>query len=365
MPSPADYAFSLDDLEVYEGGTVSSADHGAEDFVSTVQPDKRASDSCADITGHDEVFRLVRENEYNDALQLLDALPEMWMARDEEGHSLLHWSALMGNLEFVKKALKRDVPADAKANNKQTPLMWAIVNGHVSIVRELLAKTADVRSADSLGATPLMIAAQHPSSTRYQLILVLLEHGTLEILNDTDLNGCTTAHWSAYKGDLTALKLMVEFRADLQVLDKRSMLPLHRAVHGGQPTVIQYLIESRSDPKQRTSDGQDCFDLARRNRYILRLLAGDHRQQERRDEDPVEIFLRGADAQWLLPYYHSMNEVLLQVRSCQAPEDLRNQEECDFGEVEPFHAPENVSFDRAFSMALGSQSHSRMSSDGL
>jgi ankyrin repeat protein len=273
-----------------------------------------------------QVFRALRERRPVLALELLAASPHLWTATDHYGNSLLHWGALLGDGSFVAEALEHDVFTDARSNNQQTPLMWAITKGHVKVVRQLLEANANIRVKDSLGATPLTIAAQHPSATRYQLMLLLMESGTEELLNDVDYQGCTAAHWSAYKGDLTGLKLLVEFRADLQVLDNSKMLPLHRAVYACKPNVVPYLIESRSDPLQCILDGRNCLDMARKDPLMISVLQGEAEatKPQKENVDAWETLLGT-----LGTYVHYGASVLDTVHrnTCQNPHDLTKFED--------------------------------------
>lgn len=111
----------------------------------------------SESVAHLSVFQAVREKRFADAVGMLDFCPQLWISRDDSGHSLAHWGALAGNDAFVVNALSHNCPVDARAENKQTPLMWAIINGHVAVVRRLLETEADIKIADSLGASPLMI----------------------------------------------------------------------------------------------------------------------------------------------------------------------------------------------------------------
>lgn len=317
---PPAHPTTADLLQIDAASTVAS-DHG-EIACDAPKPGEAAAQAQVDI------FQAIRESDLSIARELLEVYPQHWTARDEAGHSCLHWTALLGNCDFVADALRHCCPVDAIANNKQTPLMWAIVKGHTPVVRQLIEAEADVRSADSLGATPLMIAAQHPSATRYQLMLLLLERGKDELFIDADYQGCTTAHWSAYKGDLTALKLIVEFKADLQVLDNAQMLPLHRAVYGSQPIVVTYLLESLSDPSQQVKDGRNCFDMADNNLLLLSRLNGEPEDADGQAQsvDPVEALLGNLNASWLVPYYHHAS-TMFELQTCQAsPANLQIHE---------------------------------------
>lgn len=210
----------------------------------------------------EDIFLLARQQNFEVALKFLEAYPEFWHSQDEDGHSLLHWAALVGNKDFVLAGLAQNVPVDCVAKNFQTPMMWAVLRGHVPVARILLAAKASLTAKDSLGATALMIAVQHKS---YPSILLLMHRGRhipAQLLAEGDKNGCTAAHWAAYKGDLTALKLLHYFKADLQVLDTAKMLPLHRAVCASQFSVVEFLVEQKCDPQARNHEGKSCLDIA-------------------------------------------------------------------------------------------------------
>lgn len=206
-----------------------------------------------------EVFLLARQQNFGEMLKLLELCPQHWTAQDDDGHSLLHWSSLVGNTEIAKLVVEKGCPVDIRASNKQTPLMWASLRGHVPVARYLLSVKADLRAQDSLGATPLIIAIQHKS---YSSMLLLINRGKQSILTDSDRNGCTSAHWAAYKGDIMALKLLDYFEADLLSLDGQRMYPIHRAVRASQHQLLEFLIERKSDPMHRNADGKTCLDLA-------------------------------------------------------------------------------------------------------
>jgi hypothetical protein len=175
---------------------------------------------------------------------------------------LLHWAALVGNKDFVKLALEKGIPVDTSATNLQTPLMWAVLRGHTATARVLLESKAEIRAKDSLGATALIIAIQHAC---YLSMLLLIHRGggdKVPLMADNDKNGCSSAHWAAYKGDLTALRLLEYFGADMLALDGQSMQPLHRAVFGSQGQVVEFLVERKADPMLRNSDGKNCLDIA-------------------------------------------------------------------------------------------------------
>jgi len=217
-------------------------------------PEQREHDRQAQ-----EVLQHARQRRLGAALEALERRPALWGARDGEAHSLLHWGALMGNVDFVRCGIAMGCPVDAQAHNGQTPLMWAVLKGHLPVVRALLDAGANPHAKDSQGATSLVLAVQHKC---HGCMLVLMRRGGEKLLADRDKNGCTVAHWAAFKGDVQALKLLGYFDVDLRPLDYSKMSPLHRAVRARQHEVVKFLVEEGCDPSQRNAQGASCHDIA-------------------------------------------------------------------------------------------------------
>ena len=58
--------------------------------------------------------------------------------RDEQGYSVFHWAALLGDLDAAKWLLESHADPDAKATNLHTPLFMACQRGNIDIVLLLL-----------------------------------------------------------------------------------------------------------------------------------------------------------------------------------------------------------------------------------
>jgi len=76
-------------------------------------------------------------------------------AKDNTGHTPLHWAAIEGHVDVVRVLLDRGANPNAKNNTGHTPLHNAAYFGHVEIVKLLLERGANPRIADNGGHIPL------------------------------------------------------------------------------------------------------------------------------------------------------------------------------------------------------------------
>eukprot|EP00397_Hematodinium_sp_SG-2012_P003660 GEMP01003668.1.p1 GENE.GEMP01003668.1~~GEMP01003668.1.p1 ORF type:complete len:620 (+),score=99.10 GEMP01003668.1:165-2024(+) len=212
-------------------------------------------------------FVLARSGEFGKLLEAYRTNPKILELRDEENHGFVHWAALFGDTEFLESVLPDGWPVDIRAGNKQTPLMWAALRGHITAMKILLQYGADIYAEDSLGASAIILAIQH----REHKAFLLLCFQDKKCLNSKDASGCSLMHWAAYKGDMAALKLLAYFNSDFTLLDKAGMTPLHRAVSAAQLQACDWLITTKKlDPYVRNNDAENCFDIGNKsdNGYV-------------------------------------------------------------------------------------------------
>lgn len=92
------------------------------------------------------------------------------------------------------------------------------------VVQVLLLAGVGVNAADLKGLTPLMTACMYGRTATAAYLLGMNAQNHL-----TDINGDTALHWSAYKGHVDLMRLLMYSGVHLQKTDNFGSTPLHLA----------------------------------------------------------------------------------------------------------------------------------------
>ncbi|KXZ42426.1 hypothetical protein GPECTOR_147g10 [Gonium pectorale] len=123
-------------------------------------------------------------------------------------------------------------------------------NGHLEVVKELLAKGANVNAATEFGWTPLRAAA---SKGHLKLVKELLAAGA--DVKSVEEKERAPLHDAAYKGHLEVVKELLAAGADVHAVDEEVGTPLHVAASKGHLEVVKELLAAKgADVKAATWD---------------------------------------------------------------------------------------------------------------
>ncbi|KAL8530372.1 hypothetical protein ACS0TY_007418 [Phlomoides rotata] len=123
-------------------------------------------------------------------------------------YKVLHAAAGMGEFEVCKFLVEEmGVDIDVKTDRGDTPLLLAIVGGHVGIAKYLIERGADITMTDSVGFTALHCALLHANK---ELLIMLLEKGA-DI--EADSVGGTPLHCAAKLGSPDIVNFLLENNA--------------------------------------------------------------------------------------------------------------------------------------------------------
>lgn len=187
--------------------------------------------------------------------------------RTEEGQfSLSERPSSLGPLNVSTSARKQ---TESRKSFKAAPINSAAENGHIEIVKLLLANGADITVQDAKGWTPLNSAAW---GGHLEVVKLLLENGA-------DFTVPSNDYWTplvvaAYHGHLSVVQLLLEKGADIIASTEDGWTPLNSAARGGHLEVVKLLLENGADMTVQDADGWTPLNSAAREGHeeVVKLL---------------------------------------------------------------------------------------------
>ncbi|KAI0124539.1 SPX domain-containing protein [Hypoxylon sp. NC0597] len=164
---------------------------------------------------------------------------------DVYGRVPLHYASMHGRLDMLELLLQADpTTIDLIDHDNFTPLIHAIIHGHLACVQRLLATSSRLDPVSETDHIPLNLACEHGS---LDIVKLLLEHGA-KILPDAE--GLYPQHLVARSGQAPQLlRLLQEHGADLDQIDKLyGWTPLVHAASEGNVPVLEELLNVGADP---------------------------------------------------------------------------------------------------------------------
>ena len=141
-----------------------------------------------------------------------------------------------GTVEDVRFFVeKQGVSVQAKNNDGNTPLHWAIGNSRVEIAKFLVSQGADVNAKNNDGCTPLFFAKN------VDVANILVSQGA--DVNAKKHDGFTPLHFASHAGRVEVAKCLVAAGADVNAKLKNGsdFTPLDFAQAKENTAMVQYL----------------------------------------------------------------------------------------------------------------------------
>jgi ankyrin repeat protein len=177
------------------------------------------------------------------------------------GSTALMFAGQEGHLEVVKMLLAAGARVnDANANDGTTALMYAAWEGHIDVV-ELLVGWQGIKlgQTDFDGNTALHVAA---FNNKRDVLLCLLEAGAQ--VNHVDAtDGSTALILAVEEGHIGIVRLLVRWEGiDFGQTDSGGYTALHVAAYSNKPEVVASLLGARADRRCVEQKGRTALALA-------------------------------------------------------------------------------------------------------
>lgn len=188
----------------------------------------------------------------------------------------LHIASLLGHLTVVRILLDKGADISIQDSQGYTALHLVVYQGNKKVARLLLDRGADVAARSVSGYTALRCAA---ASGRKEVVELLLDRGA--DIAASDMDGSTALHNAAFRGHRDVVELLLDRGADIMASDIDGSTALYDAAASGRKEVVEVLLDRGAD-------------IAAQNEYGNTVL---HGAASRGRGETVKLLLeRGADA---------------------------------------------------------------------
>ncbi|XP_036040109.1 ankyrin repeat domain-containing protein 7-like [Onychomys torridus] len=182
----------------------------------------------------------------------------------------IHKAASMGDIDTVKSFVSRGIFVTEQIDWKyRTALHFACVYGHPEVVAFLVENSCEISPKDIKDATPLIKAAQ---CRQTECLDILLKCGA-----DPDIMDChdnTALHYAVYNGDVKTAAKLLEYRANIEAINKNKITPLLLALKQNKEKMAEFLINKGANTKSCDFLGRSTLMYAVRcgSELIIKLL---------------------------------------------------------------------------------------------
>ncbi|KAG2485469.1 hypothetical protein HYH03_015845 [Edaphochlamys debaryana] len=248
---------------------------GVEQRIGREEQARRDAEEIARRQKEEQATREAEEHERRpnkEQEQRLEAGLELLAAVKNE-----HWDTAM---ELLAAAVKPDL--EAVDEEGRTALIFASRDGHLEVVKALLAAGARVEAADEDGSTPLMHASRHG---HLEVVKALLAAGAR--VEAASKDGCTPLMYASCDGNLEVVKALLAAGARVEAADEEGRTALMFASSDRTLEVVKALLAAGARVEAADEEGRTALMLASRDRTLemVKALLAAGARVEAADED--------------------------------------------------------------------------------
>uniref|UniRef100_A0AAY4E6X1 Euchromatic histone-lysine N-methyltransferase 2 n=1 Tax=Denticeps clupeoides TaxID=299321 RepID=A0AAY4E6X1_9TELE len=212
-------------------------------------------------------------------IMLMEGIDPAYQADSQSRRSALHAAAQKGLLEVCYLLVQAGAKVDAQDKTLRTPLLEAIVNNHIDVVKFLIQSGACVYHVVSEdGSTGLHHAAKlgnldvvnlllgtgqvdvnAQDSGGWTPIIWAAEHRHIDVIRE--MNVCL--HWASFAGSVEIAELVLNAGCPLSSVNTHGDTPLHIASREGYLDCVTLFLSRGADIDVMNREGDTPLTLAR------------------------------------------------------------------------------------------------------
>lgn len=150
----------------------------------------------------------------------------------------------------------------------ESPLIFAVRNELLEVVRDLVEKGADVNAKDAMGHSALDLALTRRDNI--SIMYELLKHGADP--DAKDANGDTPLARALKTNDIEAARILILLGANPNIPDTHGVMPIFHILRLNDLDCAALLVERGADPHVRDAEGNTPLHLAVEFEYVVYLL---------------------------------------------------------------------------------------------
>ncbi|XP_057326697.1 ankyrin-1-like [Microplitis mediator] len=229
---------------------------------------------------------------------------------DERGRTALHVVDLgkyesqeedSARGEIAKLLISKGANVNARTNDNDTALAYAVLHQNPYVVEALLLHGASIDDLTSSGDTLLHMAA---IKGKTEVIRLLVQHGF--VVDSPNNKGITPLHFAVENNNEEAVICLIEYGADVNGINKKSgRTALHLAVEKNLSTIVRVLLKYGSDinivnsynqtPLSCTTNASCLFEIIRDlKEHVIKLKCANFQVNDN-DLNLVDTFIDSND----------------------------------------------------------------------
>lgn len=231
--------------------------HEAQDLFYALGPAAAtivATESCRnDLLLH----RAVRCGWYPMAKFLIEqVLHQQINTPKKDGATPLFLASQEGHIDLVRLLIANGASLELSDEDGISPLYIASYQGHADVVEILLNAGADPNQLGKDSTSALYIAAQEGYA---QIVQMLAERGAN--INAPDREGTTPLLMASQEGRTASVAVLLAHGADVEAATSRGVRPIHSASQNGHLKIIQMLTAYGCEVDVKTQSGTTAIRL--------------------------------------------------------------------------------------------------------